>query len=128
MIPTAFAEKVKAGKASGAGSGFGGKGLDRLEQDRDASSRAERAAYGEVSGAEVKAGDAAPVKDATASTLLDPAELEVEIRRGPAPDDKRKGSGVIPDLSASALATLRSAEALAILHGCVLFSHLRRRP
>ena len=31
-----FLEKVKQGKAQAAGSGFGGKGLDRLDRERDA--------------------------------------------------------------------------------------------
>ena len=42
-----FLEKVKQGKAQAAGSGFGGKGLDRLDKERDAKEKAERKAYGE---------------------------------------------------------------------------------
>ena len=42
-----FMEKVKAGKekASAGGSGFGGKGLERLDQDRDAARARERKTY-----------------------------------------------------------------------------------
>jgi len=40
-------EKVKSGKAQAAGSGFGGKGLDRLDKEREARDKAERRPYGE---------------------------------------------------------------------------------
>ena len=46
MFP-GFLEKVKSGKEKVAGSGFGGKGLDRLDQERDAKEKAERKSYGE---------------------------------------------------------------------------------
>lgn len=39
---TAFNEKVKAGKEKASGSGFGGKGLERLDQERDLARRRER--------------------------------------------------------------------------------------
>jgi hypothetical protein len=44
---TGFLEKVKSGNAKQAGSGFGGKGLDKLDKERDAKERAQRSAYGE---------------------------------------------------------------------------------
>jgi ATP-dependent RNA helicase DDX46/PRP5 len=40
-----FLEKVKAGKAKASASGFGGKGLDKLDQERDAARKRERSAY-----------------------------------------------------------------------------------
>jgi ATP-dependent RNA helicase DDX46/PRP5 len=40
-----FIEKVKAGKEKASGSGFGGKGLERLDQERDAARNRERKAY-----------------------------------------------------------------------------------
>jgi ATP-dependent RNA helicase DDX46/PRP5 len=40
-----FLEKVKAGKEKASGSGFGGKGLERLDQERDAARNRERKAY-----------------------------------------------------------------------------------
>ncbi|KAH0840058.1 P-loop containing nucleoside triphosphate hydrolase protein [Lanmaoa asiatica] len=46
-LANGFLEKVKTGKAQVAGSGFGGKGLDRLDKEREAKDRAERKAYGE---------------------------------------------------------------------------------
>ena len=40
-----FIEKVKAGKEKVSGSGFGGKGLERLDQERDAARNRERKTY-----------------------------------------------------------------------------------
>ncbi|KAL1875017.1 pre-mRNA processing RNA-helicase [Paecilomyces lecythidis] len=40
-----FMEKVKAGKEKASGSGFGGKGLERLDQERDAARNRERKTY-----------------------------------------------------------------------------------
>ena len=40
-----FTEKVKVGKEKASGSGFGGKGLERLDQERDATRNRERKTY-----------------------------------------------------------------------------------
>ncbi|GAA6053094.1 hypothetical protein JCM3770_000381 [Rhodotorula araucariae] len=80
----AFADKVKAGKAQAAGSGFGGKGLERLDNDRDAATRAERAAYGETSKEEKKGGEGEA--DEAEQAAKNVADLEVQIHRGPAPN------------------------------------------
>jgi ATP-dependent RNA helicase DDX46/PRP5 len=58
---------------------------------------------------------------------LDVAELEVEIRRGPAPDTSKKGGGAVMSSSsatyassaqdAHALAVMKAAEAAAIAAG-----------
>ncbi|MCJ1444452.1 MAG: pre-mRNA processing RNA-helicase [Stictis urceolatum] len=40
-----FLEKVKAGKEKASGSGFGGKGLEKLDQERDAARNRERKTY-----------------------------------------------------------------------------------
>lgn len=40
-----FVEKVKSGKEKASGSGFGGKGLERLDQERDAARNRERKTY-----------------------------------------------------------------------------------
>ncbi|KAJ7699951.1 P-loop containing nucleoside triphosphate hydrolase protein [Mycena rosella] len=50
-LANAFLEKLKTGKAHASGSGFGGKGLDRLDQERDLKAKAERKAYGEPDAA-----------------------------------------------------------------------------
>ncbi len=44
---TEFLAKVKAGKAKTAGSGFGGKGLDHIEEEREQKDRAQRSTYTE---------------------------------------------------------------------------------
>lgn len=84
-------EKVKAGKAQAAGSGFGGKGLDRLDKERDAKERAERKAYGEPAEEDKAAEDAAT--KATAGDDMTFGNFKVEIKRGPAPDSSKLGVG-----------------------------------
>lgn len=98
-----FLEKVKAGKAHAAGSGFGGKGLDHLEKEREAKDRAERKAYGE---GEEKAEEKPATETATATTTATTAaaakpaddmtfgNFKVEIKRGPAPDSSKGILGV----------------------------------
>ncbi|KAG5294832.1 pre-mRNA-processing ATP-dependent RNA helicase PRP5 [Histoplasma ohiense] len=44
-LVNSFMEKVKAGKEKASGSGFGGKGLERLDQERDAARNRERKTY-----------------------------------------------------------------------------------
>jgi ATP-dependent RNA helicase DDX46/PRP5 len=44
-LAESFMDKVKAGKAKATGSGFGGKGLEKLDQERDAARTRERKAY-----------------------------------------------------------------------------------
>lgn len=92
-FPPGFLEKVKTGKAQAAGSGFGGKGLDRLDKERDAKERAERKAYGEAPGEEEKVTPAEELTTkATAASNADDmtfGNFKVEIRRGPAPDSSK---------------------------------------
>lgn len=47
-----FQEKVKEGKERASGSGFGGKGLERLDKDRDLVKKLQKKAYGGSAGAE----------------------------------------------------------------------------
>ncbi|KAI0033772.1 P-loop containing nucleoside triphosphate hydrolase protein, partial [Vararia minispora EC-137] len=89
-LANGFLEKVKSGKAHAAGSGFGGKGLDRLDKERDARERAERKAYGEPEdeGKQTEESTTAkkePTDDMTFGTF------KVEIKRGPAPDSNKTG-------------------------------------
>jgi ATP-dependent RNA helicase DDX46/PRP5 len=53
-----FNEKVKAGKEKPSGSGFGGKGLERLDQERDLARRRERKQFGEEGGEDIDETDA----------------------------------------------------------------------
>jgi ATP-dependent RNA helicase DDX46/PRP5 len=90
-----FLAKVRSGTAkSYTGTGFGGKGLDRFESDREAKDKAERAAFGEDEKA--KKGDEAN-KDGEGDKAADKEEksvlgsFKVDIVKGPAPE--RVGSG-----------------------------------
>ncbi|GAA5970789.1 hypothetical protein JCM11641_004456 [Rhodosporidiobolus odoratus] len=78
----AFADKVKAGKAQAASSGFGGKGLEKLDTERESAMRAERAARGENTAEKTEEGEQSEA-DKTAQSV---ADMEIEIMRGPAPD------------------------------------------
>ncbi|KAG8956650.1 pre-mRNA processing RNA-helicase [Tulasnella sp. 424] len=88
-----FLEKVKEGKVKTfTGAGFGGKGLDKLDKDRDAKEKAQRSAYGEADEkAVVKEEEGTKAETTTEGTL--PFDFKVEIKRGPAPDTS-KGAGV----------------------------------
>ena len=94
---TGFLDKVKTGKAQAAGSGFGGKGLDRLDKERDAREKAERKAYGEPAGDEEKV---TPVEEMAVKTTAASSDdmtfgnFKVEIKRGPAPDSSKGLLGV----------------------------------
>ncbi|KAH7878544.1 uncharacterized protein C8R40DRAFT_1218908 [Lentinula edodes] len=46
VLKAGFLDKLRTGKAQAAGSGFDGKGVDRLNNKRDAKQKAERKAYG----------------------------------------------------------------------------------
>ena len=97
-LSSGFLDKVKAGKAQTAGSGFGGKGLDRLDKERDAREKAERKAYGEPGAGEEEKGTAAEevaVKAVASSTDdMTFGNFKVEIKRGPAPDSSKGLLGV----------------------------------
>lgn len=95
-----FLDKVKAGKAHAAGSGFGGKGLDRLDKERDAREKAERKAYGEPDEEKAAAEGEAAAGGTTTAAKKEPADdmtfgnFKVEIKRGPAPDSSKGQLGV----------------------------------
>jgi ATP-dependent RNA helicase DDX46/PRP5 len=90
-----FLVKVREGKAKAAGSGFGGKGLDKFEAERESKDRAERAFYGE-DGARVEKGSAAAAisadankdkgKEGATATPDHGFDFKVEIVKGAAPD------------------------------------------
>ncbi|KAJ3573344.1 hypothetical protein NP233_g2495 [Leucocoprinus birnbaumii] len=108
-LANGFLEKVKSGKAQAAGSGFGGKGLDRLDKERDAREKAERKAYGEpteepaAAAAEVAPG-ATDAKGAATNGTNDDMNFgtfKVEIKRGPAPDSSKGLLGVSGAIAAA---------------------------
>lgn len=89
-------EKVKSGNAKQAGSGFGGKGLDKLDRDREEKDKVQRTVYGEREEGKVE--EKATESAAGAGTdkeKEDPmvfGDFKVEIRRGPAPDTSKAGN------------------------------------
>lgn len=120
-----FAEKVKAGKATGSGSGFGGKGLERLDQDREAQSRLERALHGEPNG-EKKEEASADKEEDEKPKAPDVHDLTVEIKKGPAPPDKKINTSTttggmaadkMAENAAVNLEAAKAAEAAAIAAG-----------
>ncbi|KAG8887018.1 pre-mRNA processing RNA-helicase [Tulasnella sp. 332] len=94
-MATEFLEKVNDGRVkSFSSSGFGGKGLDKLDKERDAKERAQRSAYGE--GEEKPAAKEEGAKEEGAAAKAEttdggelPFEFKVEIKRGPAPDTSK---------------------------------------
>ncbi|KIK65401.1 hypothetical protein GYMLUDRAFT_38855 [Collybiopsis luxurians FD-317 M1] len=101
-LANGFLEKLKSGKAQAAGSGFGGKGLDRLDKERDAKEKAERKAYGEPEDEKANANANANTasEEVTARNTANSADdmtfgnFKVEIKRGPAPDSSKGLLGV----------------------------------
>lgn len=77
---------MKAGKAHTAGSGFGGKGLDRLDKERDAKEKAERKAYGEGEDEKEEKVEEPVAKVPAPADDMTFGNFKVEIKRGPAPD------------------------------------------
>ena len=78
-----FLVKVRAGNAKVAGSGFGGKGLDKFESEREKVDRAQRSAYGE-DGQIVEKPEAK--KEAAEEADFKFKDFNVEIVKGPAPE------------------------------------------
>ncbi|KAH9940601.1 P-loop containing nucleoside triphosphate hydrolase protein [Amylocystis lapponica] len=105
-LANGFLDKVKSGKAKVAGSGFGGKGLDRLDQERDAKEKAERKAYGEPDEEKAAAADE-PAKAAAPGDDMTFGAFKVEVKRGPAPDSSKGQLGV----AGAAAAARRLAQA-----------------
>ncbi|ETS60978.1 hypothetical protein PaG_04909 [Moesziomyces aphidis] len=107
-----FKEKLAAGKAKAAGSGFGGKGLDRLETDREKALKAQKSAYGEVDedGKAAAAGDAGDGagKGGTQTGASSSEEqlnkiqgMKIEIMHGAAPESVRDNRTVSSNDDAS---------------------------
>ncbi|KAJ3937298.1 MAG: P-loop containing nucleoside triphosphate hydrolase protein [Lentinula lateritia] len=96
-LANGFLDKLKTGKAQAAGSGFGGKGLDRLDKERDAKEKAERKAYGEPEEEKPAVTEEAAPGGAAANAAADDmtfGNFKVEIKRGPAPDSSKGLLGV----------------------------------
>ncbi|RSH78306.1 pre-mRNA processing RNA-helicase [Apiotrichum porosum] len=101
-----FLGKIKSGKARAAGSGFAGKGLERLERKREEKDRAEKHTYGDTSEAislssregaviayKPKTNDAKPHIESSGKGEGDYTftEITVDVVHGPAPDKLPSG-------------------------------------
>lgn len=111
---------MKSGKAKVAGSGFGGKGLDRLDQERDAKEKAERRAYGEGEDGPERTEDSQPtssvpgVGKGSSNAEEDGmtfGKFKVEVKRGRAPDSTMGGTSVADAARMVRLNKLKSDEA-----------------
>ncbi|MCJ1406972.1 pre-mRNA processing RNA-helicase [Ptychographa xylographoides] len=78
-----FIEKVKSGKEKVSGSGFGGKGLERLDQERDAARNRERKTY--KTGEEGEDEDKEDSKKDKDDDLVAKAASTVQAASAPAP-------------------------------------------
>lgn len=78
-----FIEKVKAGKEKVSGSGFGGKGLERLDQERDAARARERKTH--KTGDEGEEDDKEDDKKDVGEDLIAKAASVVQSASAPAP-------------------------------------------
>ncbi|MCJ1380490.1 pre-mRNA processing RNA-helicase [Xylographa soralifera] len=78
-----FIEKVKSGKEKVSGSGFGGKGLERLDQERDAARNRERKTY--KTGEEGEDDDKEENKKDKDDDLVAKAASTVQSASAPAP-------------------------------------------
>ncbi|KAH0612815.1 uncharacterized protein H6S33_009195 [Morchella sextelata] len=94
----AFNEKVKAGKEKASGSGFGGKGLERLDQERDLARRRERKQFAAEDGDEV-------VEDAAA---VDPEDVVSKAATSVTATKKTQELGVGGPLDAKIVVIKRS--------------------
>ncbi|KAI8384309.1 uncharacterized protein BYT42DRAFT_562076 [Radiomyces spectabilis] len=123
-----FQEKVKAGKERMASSGFGGKGLERLDKDRDLVKKIQKKAYGgedleesdEEEAAEIET-KLAPPTPATTIKVEEPQVTTVTSSPGQAAaaaaaaaaSAAEAGKGSDEQLSAAALAAQKAAAQVA---------------
>ena len=89
-LANSFLEKVKAGKEKASASGFGGKGLERLDQERDATRNRERKAY--------KTGDEPEEEEKednkASEDLIKKAASSVQSASAPAPQPSGVPNGI----------------------------------
>lgn len=86
---------MKSGNAKKVFTGFGGKGLDRLDKERDEKEKAERKAYGEgEEKTEEKIDEDSALPKTESKDDMSFGNFKVEIKRGPAPDSSKGLLGV----------------------------------
>lgn len=123
-MAASFKEKLAAGKAKAAGSGFGGKGLDRFELDREKTLKAQKSAYGEADddakaaaagdSSEDKAKTGAPPGASSSEDQLSKIQgMKIEIMQGAAPESVRDNKTLSASQEASAAAAAAAARSKA---------------
>ncbi|KAG0182681.1 pre-mRNA processing RNA-helicase [Apophysomyces sp. BC1034] len=95
-LADSFQEKVKTGKERMASSGFGGKGLERLDKDRDLVKKIQKRAYG---GDDMEESDEEEI------------ELETRVVSGAPPKTDTPSGPVLPGQAAAAAAAARASAA-----------------
>jgi len=86
VLVDGFVEKIRSGKEKVGNAGFGGKGLDRLDQERESARKRERKAYGEEGAEEVETVDAEG-EDVLVKSTVTPS-TPTTVVKGPSLDDK----------------------------------------
>lgn len=90
-----FREKLQSGKAHAASSGFGGKGLERFESDREKALAMQKSSFGEGADepakVEVKIDDVKVSKGPVIESeeMRQVSELQIEVKKGLAPESVR---------------------------------------
>ncbi|KAI9728664.1 MAG: pre-mRNA processing RNA-helicase [Chrysothrix sp. TS-e1954] len=90
-----FTEKVNSGKAKWASSGFGGRGLDRLNEDRDAAKTREKRAY--RTGDEPEEEETKDEKDKDGKAPLE-SEITVQATAGELQQQEPPKQGILESL------------------------------
>lgn len=99
-----FKTKVQSGKAHAASSGFGGKGLERFESDREKTLAAQKRAFGDAGEEENVSTGGEKIMDSgkrdesgskrerttEEDEFQQMSNLQIEVKRGAAPDDVRE--------------------------------------
>lgn len=120
-LSDSFQNKVKEGKERASGSGFGGKGLERLDKDRDLVKKFQKKAYGggeeesddeeiELESTKVTPGITAAASAAAAAAAT--AAVNSKMDADKAADGTAAGAGN-ENLSAAAIAAKKAAAAVA---------------
>ncbi|KAK8869889.1 pre-mRNA-processing ATP-dependent RNA helicase PRP5 [Kwoniella newhampshirensis] len=127
QMSDSFLGKIKSGKARAAGSGYAGKGLERIERKREEKDRAEKHTYGDTSEAlslASREGAVIPYKPKGTNDFKPPetshkgeadytfTEIKVEIVHGPAPD---RVAAAAPGFNSKATMAALPAQTLAAL-------------
>lgn len=93
-----FKLKIQSGKAQAATSGFGGKGLERFESDREKALAAQRRAYGEDDAPSKQSEDKGDKEVFDNEDYRQVNELKVEVKRGAAPESIRDNRVGLSDM------------------------------